>query len=270
MPKCSARTKTDAKCRNNALKGCDTCRIHEKKLLEEVIPSNDSEESDYTVVDPTPPLSEGDELSVTPDAASTIVRAPDETPDDLDVSDGVSVNDSPVQKNVDRRPKAPKNARPAGEKAASIDSLDARVEIMTTAHFARGSLGTAGDKPSRRGGLRGGWLGLLKRIASEELSKDATLDEFKNRFSECCVDVAIGEPCGKKATVGAHVWIRRRLENGRYGYEHDRVFIVPTCSTHNGPEFSHQNNGMCIRKGTVAMSMLPKADYYDFYGVVKK
>lgn len=232
MPKCSAVTKTGAPCRNKALEGGDACCRHASSKTAPVDPSADW------------------------DAAMTRAMAKK-----------TAINQTPIKRGVDKRPKAPTNARPDdGKNAAPIKSLDAIIEPMTTAHWARGSLGTAGDVPSRAGG----WLGLLRHLAAKELGVDPKLEEFRSSFSKCCIDTSLGEPCKNAAKVGAHVWIRRRGANGRYHYDHDRVYIVPTCSFHNGPEFSQQNNGMRIREGTIVMSMRPKANYSDFYGNEKK
>jgi hypothetical protein len=228
MPKCTATTKAGKACQNNAVKGCNVCVKHAPK--------------------PAPAKHEPKPSAKAPKAPKA--KTPTVTTETRPITRGYKK--ALAQENESAPPplepvSAPKDVRPANSRRARTASdVGGHLETMKTEHVACGIRGTTSDATSHRGS----WLGLLRALASEGGSDDAS------RMKTCC---AVG--CCKDAKVGAHAWIWR---SRRGGYCLDRAYIIPTCTFHNGREFDNGGKAIMIKAGTPVMSMLPHASYKDF------
>jgi hypothetical protein len=238
MPKCTATTKAGKACKNSVTKGCDVCAKHASN--------------------PAPAKTEPEHKA---EAKAPKIKAPKTKAPKADESSTVTTETRPVtrgykkalaQENESAPPplkpvSAPKDARPTdSRRARTVADVGGHLETMKTEHVACGIRGTTSDATSHRGS----WLGMLRALAADGGSDDASL------LKTCC---AVG--CFEDSKVGAHAWIWRSRKGG---YCLDRAYIIPTCTFHNGREFDNGGKVIVIKAGTPVMSMLPRASYKDF------
>jgi hypothetical protein len=207
---CKGTTKTGSPCKANAAKDSAYCYRH--------APAEETPESPRTVFRP--------EVST-------------ETEEPAAGSPEILVIASCAAPIVDRRPRAPKDAR-TSTKVQSVKDLGAKPVRFDTEKHVSGVNNSHCDRVSK------GWLPAMVKVTK---TIDAPL---------CC---ATG--CTAHATLGAHVWIHRGTGNKA---DLKTAFIVPTCSKHNARsfDFGKPTNAFTVREGTWAMAMRPHVMYSDY------